>query len=409
MKSHVGGSRPSAGVVLAGLAIVLAVLLPDPVRTRALAQGVPYVEPLAIRSGPDHVLDAAVVARQGSAEIAGQTVGSAWSYHVLGPDGSEGPANYPGPTLVVNPGDTIRLRVVNQLPFDASDPNASTTTLHTHGLHVSPLGNSDNVLLAIPTGAENQYEIEIPANHPNGLYWYHAHRHGSVNPQVFMGLTGMIAIGSPDSGVFSGQMGLENATQRMMALQYSTVLGGQLVNATAQGLFTVNAAGLAFFDAPQSMFFTINGQANPTFDIPAGQTEVWNFANISNNGFFQLQLQAIDGTPVPWVLVAQDGNPYPAPVTLPAGQGMIVPPAARFSALVQLSAGSYQLLMDPYNDGFFQWPPSFGTMPGGYEQGRALATVTSGGTAPNVPAGLTAPFDYFEPLDRDPVDFERIA
>src|SRR5262245_62223174 len=214
MKSHVGGSRPSAGVVLAGLAIVLAVLLPDPVRSRALAQGVPYVEPLAIRSGPDHVLDAAVVARQGSAEIAGQTVEGAWSYHVLGADGSEGPANYQGPTLVVDPGDTIRLRVVNRLLFDASDPNDSITNLHTHGLHVSPMGNSDNVLLAVPTGSENQYEIEIPANHPNGLYWYHPHRHGSVDPQVFMGLTGMISVGHPDRRLFSGQMGLENATQR---------------------------------------------------------------------------------------------------------------------------------------------------------------------------------------------------
>src|SRR4030095_17135848 len=108
------------------------------------------------------------------------------------------------------------------------------------------------------------------------------------------------------------------------------------------------------------MFFTINGQTNPTFDIPAGQTEVWNSANISANGFFQLQLQAIDGTPVPWILVAQDGNPYPAPVVLPAGQGLIVPPAARFSALIQLPAGSYHLLMDQYTGGFFPRAPARG-------------------------------------------------
>src|SRR5262245_62215800 len=214
MKSHVGGWRPAAGVAVAAAAIVPAAVVPDAVRARALAQGVPYVEPLAIRSGPDHVLDAAIVARQGSAEIAGQTVGGAWIYHVVGPDGSEGPANYPGPTLVVNPGDTIRLRVVNRLLFDASAPNDSITNLHTHGLHVSPMGNSDNVLLAVPTGSENQYDIELPANHPNGLYWYHPHRHGSVDPQVFMGLTGMISVGHPDRRLFSGQMGLENATQR---------------------------------------------------------------------------------------------------------------------------------------------------------------------------------------------------
>src|SRR4029450_229095 len=96
MKSHVGGVPPPTSVVLAGLAIVLGALVPDPVRTRALAQSVPYVEPLVIRSGPDHVLDAALVARQGPAEIAGQTVANAWAYHVLSGNGVEGPANYPG-------------------------------------------------------------------------------------------------------------------------------------------------------------------------------------------------------------------------------------------------------------------------------------------------------------------------
>src|SRR5262249_61458637 len=71
--------------------------------------------------------------------------------------------------------------------------------------------------------------------------------------------------------------------------------------------------------------------------------------------------------------------------------------------------GRYELVRDFYKEGFFQWPPSFSTMPGGYEQGRARATITSGGTAPNVPTTLPAPFDLFEPLDREPVDFNRIA
>src|SRR5215831_13395714 len=95
MKSHVGRAPAPAGVVRAALAIVLAALLPA--STRALAQSVPYVEPLAIHSGPDHVLDAAFVARQDSAQIAGQTADGAWNYHVVGAGGVEGPANYPGP------------------------------------------------------------------------------------------------------------------------------------------------------------------------------------------------------------------------------------------------------------------------------------------------------------------------
>ena len=44
-----------------------------------------------------------------------------------------------GPTLVVNPGDTIDLTLDNRL--DAH------TNIHFHGMHVSPEGNSDNIFL----------------------------------------------------------------------------------------------------------------------------------------------------------------------------------------------------------------------------------------------------------------------
>ena len=58
------------------------------------------------------------------------------------------------------------------------------TNLHTHGLHVSPAGNSDNVLLDIAPGETFEYEIKIPPDHVPGTYWYHAHMHGSTATQV---------------------------------------------------------------------------------------------------------------------------------------------------------------------------------------------------------------------------------
>ena len=42
----------------------------------------------------------------------------------------------PGPTLQLQPGDRLRIELVNRL--------SSPTNLHIHGLHVSPQGNSDN-------------------------------------------------------------------------------------------------------------------------------------------------------------------------------------------------------------------------------------------------------------------------
>jgi L-ascorbate oxidase len=66
-------------------------------------------------------------------------------------------APYVAPTIEVNPGDTVRITLHNKLPPDpscvATDINPDTphcfngTNLHSHGLWVSPTGNSDNVLL----------------------------------------------------------------------------------------------------------------------------------------------------------------------------------------------------------------------------------------------------------------------
>jgi FtsP/CotA-like multicopper oxidase with cupredoxin domain len=44
------------------------------------------------------------------------------------------------------------------------------TNLHTHGLHVSPEGISDNVFIMIEPGQEFSYRYEIPSDHPSGTF-----------------------------------------------------------------------------------------------------------------------------------------------------------------------------------------------------------------------------------------------
>lgn len=111
------------------------------------------------------------------------------------------------PTLAVVPGQTVRLRLHNNLPVESAadcpapdgrnhtTPNCfSITNLHFHGLHVSPAGNSDNVLLEINPGQNFEYEVNVPADHPAGTYWYHAHRHGSTALQVSSGMVGALIV-----------------------------------------------------------------------------------------------------------------------------------------------------------------------------------------------------------------------
>ncbi len=97
-----------------------------------------------------------------------------------------------GPLLVANPGDDIRIKLINDLKVEKniSDLNkyAYETNLHGHGLHVSPGGNSDNVLLSLKPGESWDYSWKLPKNHMSGLNWSHPHYHGSTSISIAKGL-----------------------------------------------------------------------------------------------------------------------------------------------------------------------------------------------------------------------------
>lgn len=106
------------------------------------------------------------------------------------------------PTIVTSPGETVRIRLDNSLPEqkdcahdDINIPHCfNSTNLHSHGLWVSPTGNSDNVLLTLRPGVKFEYEYNLPADHPSGTYWYHPHLHGSTALQVSSGMAGALLV-----------------------------------------------------------------------------------------------------------------------------------------------------------------------------------------------------------------------
>jgi len=97
-----------------------------------------------------------------------------------------------GPLLVANPGDDIRIKLINDLKVEKKieDLNqyAYETNLHGHGLHVSPGGNSDNVLFSLKPGESWDYSLKLPKNHMSGLNWSHPHYHGSTSISIAKGL-----------------------------------------------------------------------------------------------------------------------------------------------------------------------------------------------------------------------------
>ena len=149
---------------------------------------------------------------------------------------------YPAPTLQVFPGERLIVHFENGLtgltirdyfspqytakgqsvPLYPEQLTSSPINLHTHGAHISPKGNADNVMLHIPPGMSNTYTYDIPRNMPQGLYWYHCHLHGLTAAQVYSGLVGLLAVGRTD-----GNLPLVTDKQipiRNMALQYNLSL-----------------------------------------------------------------------------------------------------------------------------------------------------------------------------------------
>ena len=97
-----------------------------------------------------------------------------------------------GPLLVANPGDHIKIKLINDLKVEQQiieeNPHAYKTNLHGHGLHVSPGGNSDNVLITLEPGETWDVSWKLPKNHMSGLNWSHPHYHGSTSLSIAKGL-----------------------------------------------------------------------------------------------------------------------------------------------------------------------------------------------------------------------------
>jgi L-ascorbate oxidase len=109
------------------------------------------------------------------------------------------PGDFVAPTIRVAPGQRLAIALDNRLEPCSEKQQAdhgcfNDANIHTHGLWVSPSGNSDNVLVSVAPGKQFRYEYDIPADHPAGTFWYHPHRHGNGYVQVGSGMAGALIV-----------------------------------------------------------------------------------------------------------------------------------------------------------------------------------------------------------------------
>jgi FtsP/CotA-like multicopper oxidase with cupredoxin domain/peroxiredoxin len=292
-----------------------------------------------------------------------------------------------GPTLRARPGDLLKIKLVNALPPNpVSGEHANntlheynTTNLHTHGLHVSPAGNSDNVLLDVLPGTTQDYEIQIPVNHPSGAFWYHAHRHGSVAAQVSSGVSGAIIIDGGMDAVpeIAATKGDHDRIVILQQIPY-VIPPGETEGVIEEG-------GSDFGpDAwnNSGRFTSINGVILPVIELKPGEVERWRFVDSGFRERIDLRLIRDSGSGpanLDFHEIASDGIPLGKRNTTP---GIELWPGYRSEALIQapMVEGTYLLIDEAV-------PPAQ-TMVGDGKNRKYLAKIVVSGT-PN-PMGLPA-------------------
>lgn len=248
--------------------------------------------------------------------------------------------DFPGPTLVLCPGDRLVIHLENNLGATPAawqqvpplhhihQGSGQLTNLHTHGLHVSPNGNSDNVFLSFAPGQKFTYEYEIPKSHTPGLNWYHPHRHGFVENQIYAGLFGAIDI----------QGGLDTLPElRDTPIRLLTLESLELGSKTAKTPVVVPTPKSLTGDSP----YFINGELKPEIDIRPGEVQRWQLLNTNDNAIVRLSLQ--DNV---FYVLANDG------ISLHEASrqhSLLLGPGERREVLVQGGpAGTYRLVSEAF-------------------------------------------------------------
>ncbi|MGA9770426.1 MAG: multicopper oxidase domain-containing protein [Blastocatellia bacterium] len=296
----------------------------------------------------------------------------------------------PGPTLLAEPGTTLKLTLNNNMPTQSpftgdtcahcGDHHSATTpplancfmhtNLHTHGLLVSPCsidkaGNthcgpicsdqlrvsSDDVLIDVPPQGKNEYCIVLPKFHDSGTYWYHSHLHGASGYQVAGGLAGAIIIEDRP-----GEELVQQDQDKVFVVQEVVTTQGT----NYPGVYLSGPAGA-------SQFF-VNGQCTPTLQMWAGQTQRWRLINAtgtprglmkvwlykcSDNPTAQcpalstsIQLKPAGQNPIMY-LMAVDGIAFYGFPPMPV-EAHIMAAGNRADFLINLPPGKYMLVKDGF-------------------------------------------------------------
>lgn len=288
--------------------------------------------------------------------------------------------SYPAPVLMMQPGDNLNLNFTNDIKVDglneeqnqaASLVSNSTygnsagdglgalnaVNYHLHGSHTNPGGFGDNVVARYTTGQQWTTEINLPADHGQGSYWYHPHYHPSVNQMVYGGMSGPFQVGDPLS-----KIPLFKDIPRNWAVLKTMDVGIDAETGKLRLDGFDNLGGVV----NRMTMVTVNGEFQPTAEAGEGGWQAITLSNQTNQAFHNISLVHTDSdgnrTTLPLYLYGEDGHQYPqiraatdgifgasiGSNKLPSGYTqaenlLSLPPAKRVDVLVYLPEGKTEM------------------------------------------------------------------
>jgi blue copper oxidase len=224
-----------------------------------------------------------------------------------------GGQRYANPTLVLEPGERVRIELDNAL----TEP----TIVHWHGLTIDT--RNDGAGLTVVKAAE-KYAYDFEVRDRGGLYWYHPHPHGLTAAQAYRGLFGLVEIEDADERALRAALDLVPGQSEIPLILQDRLSAGDYEASPMQQMHGFLGDTVR-----------INGTACPHLDVT---TRMYRFRvlNASNARNYRLAFTASEKI-VPFTLVGTDDGLLRAP--RPCAEAFLSP-AERIDLLLDLSGAA---------------------------------------------------------------------
>ncbi|HEU4632944.1 MAG TPA: multicopper oxidase family protein [Flavisolibacter sp.] len=207
----------------------------------------------------------------------------------------------PGPVLKAKKGDTLVVKLVNNLP--------EATIVHWHGIRLpASMDGTGEVQKPVEPGQTFEYRFEVP---DAGTFWYHSHQNETV--QMERGLYGGIVVEAENDPVVDND--------RILLIDDMKL--------TKEGAFKRHGAvgrWMERHDGREGATLLVNGKEATTLHMHAGQLERWRIVNAASARYFTLNLQG-----KPFKVIATDGGLLEAPRT---ETELLITPGERYDIVV---------------------------------------------------------------------------